>query len=100
MNYRKDKYGNELSVLGYGCMRFPRKHGKIDMDIAEKLLCEAVEQGINYYDTAYIYTGSESAIGEIFEKNGIRKDIPGCCWRKIAAGFARAARLRFVKAER
>ena len=44
MNYRKDKYGNELSVLGYGCMRFPRKHGKIDMDIAEKLLCEAVEQ--------------------------------------------------------
>ena len=29
MNYRKDKYGNELSVLGYGCMRFPRKHGKI-----------------------------------------------------------------------
>ena len=35
MKYRKDKYGNDLSILGYGCMRFPRKHGKIDMEIAE-----------------------------------------------------------------
>ncbi len=75
MKYRKDKYGNELSVLGYGCMRFPRKHGKIDMQVAERLLCEAVEQGINYYDTAYIYPGSEAALGEIFEKNGLRSRI-------------------------
>ena len=75
MNYRKDKYGNELSVLGYGCMRFPRKHGKIDMEITEKLLKEAVEQGINYYDTAYIYPGSEAALGEIFEKNNLRHRI-------------------------
>ena len=75
MKYRRDKYGNDLSVLGYGCMRFPKKHGKIDMDIAEKLLCRAVEQGINYYDTAYIYPGSEEALGEIFEKNNLRHRI-------------------------
>ena len=25
MKYRKDKYGNELSQLGYGCMRFTKK---------------------------------------------------------------------------
>ena len=75
MNYRRDKYGNQLSVLGYGCMRFPQKHGKIDMAIAEKLLCEAVEQGINYYDTAYIYSGSEAALGEIFEKHNLRSRI-------------------------
>ena len=75
MKYRRDKYGNDLSVLGYGCMRFPKKHGKIDMDIAEKLLCRAVEQGINYYDTAYIYPGSEAALGEIFEKNNLRHRI-------------------------
>ena len=75
MKYRKDKYGNDLSILGYGCMRFPKNHGKIDMEIAEKLLCRAVEQGINYFDTAYIYQGSEAALGEIFEKNGLRQKL-------------------------
>ena len=75
MNYRKDRYGKELSVLGYGCMRFPRKHGKIDMAVTEKLICSAVAQGINYFDTAYIYPGSEAAIGEIFEKNHLREKI-------------------------
>ena len=75
MKYRKDKYGNDLSVLGYGCMRFPRKHGKIDMEVAQQLLCRAVEQGINYFDTAYIYPGSEAALGEIFEKNNLRHRI-------------------------
>ena len=75
MKYRKDKYGNELSILGYGCMRFPKKHGKIIMETAEQLLCHAVEQGINYFDTAYIYPGSEAALGEFFEKNGLRSQV-------------------------
>ena len=75
MRYRKDKYGNDLSILGYGCMRFPKKHGKIVMDIAERLLLRAVDQGINYYDTAYIYPGSEAALGEIFEKNNLRSRV-------------------------
>jgi predicted aldo/keto reductase-like oxidoreductase len=30
MQYRKDRYGNKISVLGYGCMRFPQKNGSID----------------------------------------------------------------------
>ena len=75
MQYRKDKYGNELSVLGFGCMRFQRKAGMIDMAEAEREILLAYENGVNYYDTAYIYPGSEAAIGEIFEKNGIRKDV-------------------------
>ena len=33
MQYRKDKYGKPLSVLGYGCMRFTRKGGGIDIDL-------------------------------------------------------------------
>ena len=32
MQYRKDKYGNPISVLGYGCMRFSTKAGRIDLD--------------------------------------------------------------------
>ena len=75
MNYRKDKYGNNLSVLGYGCMRFPTKMGKIDMPLTEQQLMLAIENGVNYFDTAYIYPGSEAALGEIFEKNNVRDKI-------------------------
>ena len=75
MQYRLDKKGNPLSVLGFGCMRFQRKQGKIDMALAEQQIMEAIEGGVNYFDTAYIYPGSESAIGEIFAKNGVREKI-------------------------
>ena len=47
MQYRKDRYGNELSVLGFGCMRFPRSGGKIDKEATEKLLMRAYEAGVN-----------------------------------------------------
>jgi predicted aldo/keto reductase-like oxidoreductase len=56
-------------------MRFQRKQGKIDMELAQQQLLQAFEGGVNYYDTAYIYPGSEAAIGEIFEKNGIREKL-------------------------
>ena len=32
MKYRKDKYGNEISALGFGCMRFKRSGAVIDME--------------------------------------------------------------------
>jgi len=75
MQYRKDKKGNELSVLGFGCMRFEKKGGRIDLEKAEKEIMEAFNRGVNYYDTAYIYGGSEETIGEIFKRNGIRDKI-------------------------
>lgn len=75
MQYRSDKYGNQLSILGFGCMRFQRKAGAIDKAEAEREIMAAYRGGVNYFDTAYIYLDSESVIGEIFEKNGIRQDI-------------------------
>ena len=75
MNYRNDKYGNSISTLGFGCMRFPRKQGKIDMAETEAEILEAIRLGVNYYDTAYIYPGSEAALGEILEKNGLRAQV-------------------------
>ena len=75
MNYRTDKYGNPLSALGFGCMRFQRKNGRVDMELAEKLIRSAVEKGMNYFDTAYIYPGNEAALGEIFEKTGLRDRV-------------------------
>ena len=69
MNYRQDRYGNNLSILGYGCMRFSRTGGKIDIDKAEQEIMAAFRGGVNYYDTAYVYSGSEAALGEILERN-------------------------------
>jgi len=75
MKYRKDKYGNDISALGFGCMRFQRKGGSIDMDEAERELMAAIDAGVNYFDTAYIYPGSEAAVGEIFERNNVREKV-------------------------
>lgn len=75
MQYRKDKNGNDLSMLGYGCMRFTKKGSSIDIEKAEKEIMAAFKAGVNYYDTAYIYPGSEAALGEIVERNGIREKI-------------------------
>ncbi len=75
MNYRKDKYGNELSALGFGCMRFQKKLGRIEFEKAEKQILTAIENGVNYFDTAFIYPGSESALGEILQKNNLRDKV-------------------------
>ena len=75
MNYRLDKYGNQISALGFGCMRFQRNLGSIDLAEAEREILAAIDGGVNYFDTAYIYPGSESALGEILEKNGLRHKV-------------------------
>ena len=75
MQYRTDKHGNQLSVLGFGCMRFTKKGNAIDIAKAEREIMAAYNAGVNYFDTAYIYPGSEAAIGEIFERNQIRDKI-------------------------
>ncbi len=75
MQYRSDKQGNALSILGYGCMRFTQKAGRIDMEKTEREILAAVQAGVNYFDTAYIYSGSEAALGEILERNGLRDRV-------------------------
>ena len=75
MKYRKDKYGNELSQLGYGCMRFTGKGGRIDYEKAEREVMLAVEKGVNYFDTAYAYPGSEECLGKILAENNARGKV-------------------------
>ena len=71
MQYREDKVsGNKLSILGFGCMRFPR-----DTAQTERMILTAIESGVDYFDTAYIYPGSEAALGAILAKNKKRADI-------------------------
>ena len=75
MKYRSDKYGNKISQLGFGCMRFTRKGNSIDYEKAEKEVLLAIERGVNYLDTAYLYPGSEECVGRILEENGLRDKI-------------------------
>ena len=75
MKYRLDKYGNKLSALGYGCMRFTSTAGRVDVDKTEKEIMAAYNAGVNYYDTAYVYPGSEDALGQILSRNNIRDKV-------------------------
>ncbi|MDR1940109.1 MAG: aldo/keto reductase [Clostridiales bacterium] len=78
MNYNLNTKNNDsLSILGYGCMRFPLKNGKIDYEETKKLLQTAVGLGVNYFDTAYVYHNGESeeVVGRFFDESGLRKKV-------------------------
>ena len=66
------KTGDMISVLGLGCMRFPKIEGseKIDREEAQKIVDLAYERGVNYFDSAYRYHEGESEllIGEALKK--------------------------------
>ena len=64
MNYRKlGKTGLTVSALGLGCMRFPTgKNGRTDEDYAAKMIRQAVDNGINYMDSAWNYHGGRSEV--------------------------------------
>ena len=75
MEYRKGPGGEPISALGYGCMRFSRKGAATDLDKAEAELRTAIEGGVNYLDTAYIYPGNEVALGKILSRTGLRDKV-------------------------
>ena len=71
MLYRTNpKNGGQISQLGFGCMRFP----KDDREVEEQIVY-AVENGVNFFDTAYIYPRSEERFGKVLTKKGYRDKI-------------------------
>lgn len=59
------------SLLGFGCMRFPlNENNEIDEEIAEQMLDKAINEGVNYIDTAYPYHNgtSEPFVGKVLKK--------------------------------
>ncbi|MBQ7676778.1 MAG: aldo/keto reductase [Lachnospiraceae bacterium] len=73
MQYRvNQKNQKELSVLGFGCMRFTKNGSAIDQKKANTELLRALDNGVNYFDTAYIYSGSEVCLGKFMAEYGCR----------------------------
>ena len=66
-----DFHGAKLSALGLGCMRFPtlEAYEQIDMEKLKEMVAFAIQNGINYFDTAWMYHGgnSETAMGEVLK---------------------------------
>lgn len=87
MLYRKFGKTNEMvSILGFGCMRLPILPGgdqsKIDEERATELIRHAIDEGVNYIDTAYPYHGTGMGSGGQSEpflakvlKNGYREKV-------------------------
>ena len=75
MQYRKmGKLGIEVSAFGIGCMRFPmitNEDGKrvVDQELANKIIHTAIENGVNYLDTAYVYSDrqAEKVLGKALQ---------------------------------
>ncbi|MDR3091898.1 MAG: aldo/keto reductase [Clostridiales bacterium] len=71
MLYRENpKNSAQISLMGYGCMRFP----KDDAELLEQLRL-AIELGVNYFDTAYIYPRSERRLGQALAALGGREKV-------------------------
>ena len=71
------KTGEEVSLLGFGCMRLPTlPSGEIDEAKAIPLVRSAIDSGVNYLDTAYNYHGgkSEEFVGKVIQ-DGYRDKV-------------------------
>jgi len=79
MKYRTmPSTGDRISVLGFGCMRFPKKDDEsIDEAKSEQMITEAIAKGVNYVDTAWPYHQgkSEPFVGKVLHKNNLRDKV-------------------------
>ncbi len=56
-----DFHGKKISMLGFGCMRFPvLENDEVDKAELKKMIDEYIKNGGNYFDTAYIYHAEKS----------------------------------------
>ncbi|HVP09925.1 MAG TPA: aldo/keto reductase [Phycisphaerae bacterium] len=63
MQYRRmPKNGDQLSILGFGCMRLPVKGNKVDRPRTISQIRYAIDHGVNYVDTAWPYHAGESEV--------------------------------------
>ena len=58
-------FKEKIGKLGFGMMRLPKQDGIIDLETSKKMVDEFINHGFNYFDTAFVYDGSEEAVKKI-----------------------------------
>ena len=53
-------FGENVPKLGFGLMRLPKKHGRIDMEQTKQMVDMFMDAGLTYFDTAYVYDDGAS----------------------------------------
>ena len=62
-------FGRDMKKLGFGLMRLPKKEdGSIDIAETSVMVDKFMAAGCTYFDTAFVYTGSEDAVAEALVK--------------------------------
>jgi hypothetical protein len=101
MEYREfGKTGKRISRLGLGAMRLPHAKGRVDLEATAALIARALALGINIIDTAYVYPGSEEAIGRaiagradraefLLQTKSAASDRPGMARRRLEESLGR-----------
>ncbi len=75
MLYRLNpKNGDRISALGFGCLRLSNE-AEVSQEAYERVIKSALGAGINYFDTAWAYSGSEAMLGHALKKYAQRRDV-------------------------
>ena len=96
MKYRSDKKGNQISQLGYGCMRFTKKGGAVDLDKAEKEMPFGVfREGDKVMQTRNNYELDWHTEGMVPEKRGMGIFNGDIGFIREINGFTQTLRIEF-----
>ena len=79
-------FGRDIFKLGFGLMRLPKDaDGVIDVAETAEMVDRFIEAGGNYFDTAFVYNGSEEAIRKALVERARSILTSTCCTRCSAA---------------
>ncbi len=90
----------ETSLLGFGLMRLPLgADGKIDRPLARTMVRDALDAGVTYFDTAWMYLGGESEcfVGDVF--SGVPRDSYTLTSKMPMGALASAGEMEGIFAE-
>lgn len=71
-----DYFGKQVPKLGFGLMRLPKQDGHMDLEQIKRMVDLFLEAGFTYFDTAYVYEGSEEVARKALVERHPREALP------------------------